>query len=437
MKWKFNHVPILLAASMLALGGLVFFQYKWIAHSRKLSDEIFHQQVSMAVCSTIEKCDAKVTRQAEGCVITCTAKPEVKAATVPTDPDMSSMLPIPNPGATMIGSSQSIDQDEFHNQLKRTLDFYNIDLPFQLSQSQYVPPSPTTSGTPTCVINIPPKDDQAESFISLVFPSKQTYMVDKLKYMIVTSFFILLFTAFVLLLANWWLLKQKRLMRRNTEMYNTMAHEFRTPLTNINLAAHLMSKKGTDPSNQKFLDIITKENSRLIQQVERVLHLARIDHGAQPLQQEHISLRTLLESVYHEMEIQIEEKNAVVQFDGIPAEVKIYGDRQHLTNVFRNLIDNALKYSQDHPEIIISARDVKDGILISVQDNGIGIPASQSHLIFEKFQRLPQDQNQEQKGFGLGLSYVKRVIEMHKGFIQLDCTSQQGSRFNVFLPKLV
>jgi|GEM_PF-522741 len=432
MKWKFNHVPILLAASMLAIGGLVFFQYKWIAHSRKLSDEIFHQQVSMAVASTIEKCGAKVTCTPEGCKVMCTASNEAQG------PTPANFLVNPGeskPSNTSTTATGNINSDEFNNQLKRTLDFYNIDLPFQVSQSQYAPETITQAGVPSCIVNIPPKDDEAESFISLVFPSKQTYMVDKLKYMIAASFLILLFTAFVLLLANWWLLKQKQLMQRNTEMFNTMAHEFRTPLTNINLAAELMSKKGNDPANQKFLDIISKENSRLIQQVERVLHLARIDHGAQPLQHENISLRSLLDNVYHEMEIQIEEKNATVQFEGIPDDVTIYGDRQHLTNVFRNLIDNALKYSTDKPEITITARNEKDGILISIQDNGIGIPASQSNLIFEKFQRLPQDQNTEQKGFGLGLAYVKRVIEMHKGFIQVDCTTQKGSRFNVFLPK--
>jgi signal transduction histidine kinase len=86
----------------------------------------------------------------------------------------------------------------------------------------------------------------------------------------------------VLLLANWWLLKQKRLMKRNTEMFNTMAHELRTPLTNIQLAAGLLNKKGADPGNRKFIDIISQENSRLIEQVERVLHLARIDHGHHP-----------------------------------------------------------------------------------------------------------------------------------------------------------
>ena len=337
---------------------------------------------------------------------------------------------------TLRTTADLIYDDQFHSELKRSLDFYNIDLPFQISQSGCAPTSNSKSDVPMCTVNIPPDEDQAESFVSLVFPSKDTYKVGKLKYMTGASLIILFFTGIVLLLANWWLLRQKRLMRRNTEMYNNMAHEFRTPLTNINLAAQLLSKKEKDPGNQKFIDIISKENSRLIHQVERVLHFARIDNGFYPLKPERISLRQLLSAVYHEMEIQIEEKKAQVNFSSIPEEMEIYGDRAHLTNVFRNLIDNALKYTPENPEINISARDDKDGILISVQDNGIGIPASQTILIFEKFHRLPQDQQTDPKGFGLGLTYVKRVIEMHKGFIQVDCALNKGSRFNVFLPKL-
>ena len=415
MKWKINHVPILLAASTLALAGLVYFQYRWIAHSRQLSDELFQQQVSMALCSTIESCGSKLTCTPEQCVLiqktNCT-------------PD------------TLRSAADLVHDDQFHSQLKRSLDFYNIDLPFQVSQSKCAPAENAKSDVPMCTVAIPPDEDQAESFVSLVFPSKDTYKVGKLKYMTGASLIILFFTAIVLLLANWWLLRQKRLMRRNTDMYNNMAHEFRTPLTNINLAAQLLSKKANDPGSQKFLDIISKENSRLIQQVERVLHFARMDNGFYPLKPERISLRQLLAAVYHDMEIQIEEKKAQVNFSSIPEETEIYGDRGHLTNVFRNLIDNALKYTPENPEITISARDDKDGILISVQDNGIGIPASQTRMIFEKFHRLPQDQHTDPKGFGLGLTYVKRVIEMHKGFIQVDCALSKGSRFNVFLPKL-
>jgi hypothetical protein len=415
MKWKLNHVPILLAASTLALAGLVYFQYRWIEHSRQLSDEIFHQQVSMALCSTIENCESSISCKPEQCVLVQRANGLVDS-TIPTTPDF-------------------INNDQFHSELKRSLDFYNIDLPFQISQSGNAPADSVKSNVPMCTVNIPSDNDQAQSFVSLVFPSKNTYKVGKLKYMTGASIIILFFTGLVLLLANWWLLRQKRLMRRNTDMYNNMAHEFRTPLTNINLAAQLLSKKESDPGNQKFIDIIAKENSRLIQQVERVLHHARIDNGAYILKPERIPLRQLLNGVYHDMEIQIDEKKASVDFSGIPEETEIYGDRQHLTNVFRNLIDNALKYTQEKPEISITARDDKDGILISVQYNGIGIPASHTRLIFYKFPRLPQEQQTDPKGFGLGLSYVKRVIEMHKGFIQVDCALSKGSRFNVFLPK--
>jgi two-component system phosphate regulon sensor histidine kinase PhoR len=319
--------------------------------------------------------------------------------------------------------------------LRKTLDFYNIDQPYQMCQSAKAPALETKSETPMCVVNIPPHVDQQESFVTLSFPEKDNFMLSKIRYMIVTSIFILLFTAIVLLLANYWLLKQKRLLTTNSEIYNNMAHEFRTPLTNIQLAANLLAKDPTSPSKDKFLEVIQKENSRLIQQVERVLHVARLDNGDYSLKNEAVDIVSLFDAVVEDMHMRIEEKNATVIIDPIPADLAIHGDRLHLTNVFRNLMDNALKYSTEKPEIRIAAREEKDGILISIEDNGIGIPASQSQLIFEKFQRIRDGRIDEERGFGLGLSYVKRIVELHKGFIQLDCGVQQGSRFNVFLPK--
>jgi signal transduction histidine kinase len=415
MKLKVNHVPILLIASTLAMIGLVIFQYKWIDHSRKLSEEIFNQRASMALCSTLEEFGEGALCSQTACSMVCGTNSSYDSA-VAVQPDL-------------------LHNEVFHSDLRRTLDFYNIDLNYQISQSPAEPVAATQGNAPQCVVNIPPHIDQQESFVTLAFPGKEKFMLGKLKYMIGASLLILLFTAIVLLLANWWLHRQKRLLRTNAEIYNNMAHEFRTPLTNINLAANLLSKNVTQPGDAKFLDIIQKENARLIQQVERVLHLARLDNGDYALKPELLNLRALLAAVCEEMQMQIEEKNAVVSIQGLPEGYEIQGDKQHLTNAFRNLIDNALKYSDSKPEIRISAREEKDGILISVQDNGIGIPASQSRYVFEKFQRLQDGQQQDQKGFGLGLAYVKRIVELHKGFIQLDCGLTKGSRFNVFLPK--
>jgi signal transduction histidine kinase len=416
---KTNHVTILLVASTLAMVGLVLFQYKWIAHSRKLSEEIFNQRASMALCSTIEE---------HGGGVQCSS------------PDNALIPGLENKSAASENNvtcrTALLESHSFQTDLRKTLDFYNIDLNYQISQSTCAPQVDHKQGNQMCVVSIPPQVDQQESYVTLAFPEKEKFIMAKIKYMIGASLLILLFTAIVLWLANWWLMKQKKLLRTNAEIYNNMAHEFRTPLTNIQLATSLLSKDPSKPGNTRFLDIIQKENTRLIQQVERVLHLARIDNGDYALKNEQLYVKPLLSAVVEEMHMQVAEKNAIVSLDQIPDGHEIYGDRQHLMNVFRNLIDNALKYTEHQPVIMISTKEEKDGILISVEDNGIGIPVSKSKLIFEKFQRIQEGSQGDQKGFGLGLAYVKRIVELHKGFIQLDCGMDHGSRFNVFLPKL-
>jgi len=416
MKWKIDHVPVLLLASTLAMIGLVIFQYKWIDHSRKLSDEIFSQRASMALCSTLEDYGG-------GSVCNFIACGPVCGTIATTDSSIALQASL-------------IHNEDFQSDLRKTLDFYNIDLKYQMTQSIEEPTTQNSNGARSCVVNVPAHTDQQTSFIKLDFPEQESFMLGKLKYMIGSTVLILLFTAAVLLLANWWLLKQKRLLQTNVEIYNNMAHEFRTPLTNISLATNLLSKDISSPKSEKFLDIISRENAKLIQQVERVLHLARLDNNEYALFNEQIQLKSLLHSVRDELEIQIEERGATVHMDDIPDHIEIYGDKQHLANVFRNLLDNALKYAGERPTINISTKEEKDGIMISVQDNGMGIPASQCKFIFEKFQRIQDGNLHEQKGFGLGLAYVKRIVELHKGSVQVDSEVNKGSRFNVYLPNM-
>ncbi|HZV69147.1 MAG TPA: HAMP domain-containing sensor histidine kinase [Saprospiraceae bacterium] len=419
MKWKINHVAVLLSASTLAMIGLVIFQYKWIDHSRKLSDEIFSQRASMALCSTLEEYSG-------GSICNPAASNKICGSGASTA-DLES---------TEDTQSSIIHDEEFRSDLRKTLDFYNIDLNYRMTQSDGAPVSQSNNHPTGCVVNIPGQTDQQESFIKLDFPEKEKFMMGKLRYMIGSSVLILLFTAIVLLLANWWLLKQKKLLHTNVDMYNNMAHEFRTPLTNISLAANLLATETSAPQRDKFLDIISRENAKLIHQVERVLHLARLENGDYAFTPEHIFLKSLLRSVTDDLEIQIDQRKAEVILDDIADDIQIFGDKQHLVNVFRNLIENALKYATEQPKILISAKEQNEGILISIQDNGIGIPVSQRQFIFEKFQRVQQGNLHEQKGFGLGLAYVKRIVELHKGFIQVDSEMNKGSRFNVYLPKM-
>ncbi|MEO5906990.1 MAG: HAMP domain-containing sensor histidine kinase, partial [Saprospiraceae bacterium] len=330
-------------------------------------------------------------------------------------------------------SAELINNELFQSDLRKTLDFYNIGLHYQITQSSG-DPAANTKGSATCVVNLPAHADEEASFIALDFPDKEKFMMGKLKFMIGASIIILLFTAFVLLLANWWLLKQKRLLRTNVEIYNNMAHEFRTPLTNINLAANLLTKNIDSEKSSKFLDIISRENSKLIRQVERVLHLARLDNGDYDLRNEKVNVKVMLDTVVEDLSMQIDERQGKIQIE-VPDHLEIFGDRQHLSNVFRNLIDNALKYANDAPVISILAKENNDGMIISVRDNGVGIPSSQTEFIFEKFQRIQDGNLHAQKGFGLGLAYVKKIVELHKGSVKVDSEINKGSCFNIFLPK--
>jgi signal transduction histidine kinase len=411
-----NHVPVLVAASTIAMLGLIYFQYKWISNSRELYNEVFHQRACMALCSTLEEYGEGAICNNFACSVLCGDGEEV------LEPEHTDHAAI-------------VENENFQYDLRRTLNFYNIDLTYQLSQSDTQPIASNQAKEPTCVVNIPGHAENEASYIALEFPDQQALMLGKLKYMIGASVMILFFTACVLLVANWWLLKQKRLLKTNVEIYNNMAHEFRTPLTNIQLASSLLLKDSKDAKSNKFLDIISKENSRLIGQVERVLHLARLDTGDYALQNERLDLLSLLESVKEEINIQIEEKQATVDIR-VPSQTEIFGDKQHLSNVFRNLLDNALKYSTVKPVITVVSKEEKNGIIISVADNGVGIPASQTEFIFEKFQRIQDGNLHTQKGFGLGLAYVKKIVELHKGSVDVNSEINKGSCFTIFLPKL-
>ena len=190
---KTNHVTVLLVASTLAMIGLVFFQYKWINHSRKLSEEIFNQRASMALCSTLEEYGGGTICGESSCAEVCgTAE---------------SLLPT----IDFVGRPEIVENEDFQADLRKTLDFYNIDLNYKLSQSPVAPQVNSREATPQCVVNIPPHIDKPEAFVTLAFPEKEKFMIGNLRYMIGASLLILLFTAIVLWLANWWLMKQKKL----------------------------------------------------------------------------------------------------------------------------------------------------------------------------------------------------------------------------------
>lgn len=404
MKLRNNKVSAILAASVLAVLGLVVFQMSWMRYSSDLSEELFNQRASMALCNAVE-------RYAGG-----------------------ALCGNPNSAGCCASANELPCDSVFQANLRQSLDFYQINLDYQLSLSKERQ-SCADNKTVQCAVEVPTDSGAAGAFLNVAFPEKETFVLRKMNFMVLATILILLFVASVLLMANWSLMKQKRLLRTNVDFFNNMAHEFRTPLTNIGLAANMLAKKNEALKDNPMLDIIRRENAKLLQQVERVLYLASFENGDYALQKEQLLLRPLLQAVRDEMSMQIEQRQAVVNMEGVPAHLEIFGDRLHLGNVFRNLLDNALKYGGERPQIKITAQEQGKGVLISLQDNGIGIPSGQCGLIFEKFQRVGQGNLHDQKGFGLGLAYVKSMVEMHKGQVRVSSELNNGSCFEVFLPK--
>jgi signal transduction histidine kinase len=405
-------IQLLIAASTLAVLVLIAFQIQWIQHSTDLLDELFEDKVGMALCTTIEQ---------QGGAACCEP---VQA--------LFDFLPVSE------STCETLQKDtNFRQTLDGVLSFYDIGLEYNLSFTQEKLEDNTENATFSCAVD-PIDNSDDEVFVNLSFPDRETFIMEKMKAMMIASFLIILFISSVFLWANYSLWKQKRQAEINTDFYNNMAHEFRTPLTNIGLASKMLSKKHNNLKDNELLKIIQRENSKLVNQIERVLHLSKVENGEYHLQKENLNLQSLFTRVKEEMDMQIQAKAAKFNLRGIDENLAVFGDKLHLGNVFKNLLDNALKYSNDFPKIDVMAQQNGKGVYINFQDNGIGIPKCNQQNIFEKFQRIPSNSTgknvQNCRGFGLGLSYVKMMIELHKGSIKVHSNGQEGTRFEIFLP---
>lgn len=389
----------------MALIGLVYFQSKWLNQARNLIEEQFNQKVSMALCMA-------VTDLSEG-PKSCLAEPD------------NAFLQF------LLTEEKRLEQRKVKKALDEALAFYDIHTAYNIEILDRNS-SCLKEGDPGCC-SMSAVAGFENDLLNITFPGRNQYVLKKMGFMIGSSVLILLFITFVFYMAVKYLKQQQELGERNKDFFNNMAHEFKTPLTNIKLATHLLTKKEKGLSDNAYVSVLRKESQKLMQQVERVLYLANLEKGQYQLQKEQLNLKNVMDNVVDEMSIQIQEKGGIVNIQ-IEEDLSILGDAFHLSNAFRNLIDNALKYADDQPEITISSSKQKDGILLLFQDNGMGISKSDQQIIFDKFQRVSNNDVHNQKGFGLGLAYVKKVVELHKGFIKVFSELNKGSRFDLFFP---
>ena len=232
-------------------------------------------------------------------------------------------------------------------------------------------------------------------------------------------------------------LKQKKLSIIKNDFISNMTHEFKTPISTISLASEMLADKSIIQSPEKqdrYITMIREENTRLSVLVESILQTSILDKGEFKLKLSEVDVHEIINNAINNTQLLI-GKGAVNTFLNAN-NFKLQADPVHLTNIVFNLIDNAIKYSKEIPEITISTTNTAEGIMIQVKDKGIGISKENQRKIFDKFFRVPKGNVHNVKGFGLGLSYVKTMIDAHKGTIKAESTPGKGSSFIVTIPVL-
>jgi len=275
------------------------------------------------------------------------------------------------------------------------------------------------------------------TLISVYFPDERKHLVKSMGMMRATTLLITLSIVLLFTLALLIIFKQKRLSEMKNDFVNNMTHELKTPISTISLASQMLNDR-TIPDEQKNIAqisrIIQTESKQLGFQVERVLQMAIFDQGQLKLKMEEIDLNDIIETVAQNFLLQVDKRQGRLEFLPEAEEVVISGDSMHITNVISNLIENAMKYTHHTPVIRIATRNENSSIVISITDNGIGISKENQKRIFDKFYRVPTGNVHNVKGFGLGLSYVKLIVDHHHGSIRIKSEPNKGSQFDILLP---
>ncbi len=231
--------------------------------------------------------------------------------------------------------------------------------------------------------------------------------------------------------------KQKRLADIKNDFINNMTHEFKTPIATIALANESIKDERVFSNPEKlnyYTTVIKDENQRMLLQVENVLRMAQIDKGELRLKQEVTDMHDVIQNAINKVHLQVEQRNGKTELHAEAKDHTVFGDGNHLLNVVINLLDNAIKYSAENPEIKINTYNENGQFILKVKDNGIGMTKETLKQIFITFYRAQTGNVHDVKGFGLGLSYVKAIVEAHEGSVTAESELNEGSTFTITLP---
>lgn len=417
---KLSRTYLFIAVSSIALIIVLIIQVNWIYETADVKENIFNEKANMVLSKTAEAL-AKDTAAVKSLGVS-------------------------------VGKNEKRKIDSLFNHYMKV---YHIQINYSFSVKPFVPTFKNEVAFQnelkmnnqqgcyqTCVTEPTPANEKGVLSgngidLKLVFPEKDEFIMAEMGIPFISSVLLI-----VIVLITFWqtvmsLMKEKQISEHTADFLNNMTHEFKTPLTNISLAGKMILKESNIHQEDKirhYSGIILEENEKLRLQVEQVLSMAALERGEIPLRKTELDVHQLIQDCLKCMSVQIEHRQCLVSTRLEAKNFVINGDKTHLTNALCNLMDNALKYSNTEPEIMIQTFS-KDGTLIlTVSDNGIGIEQEYKQRVFEKFFRVPTGDVHDVKGFGLGLTYIKNIVELHGGTIELQSEREKGTAFIIRLP---
>lgn len=284
--------------------------------------------------------------------------------------------------------------------------------------------------------------NQRVNFMRVWFPEKKMYILKSIAPISLFSLFSILVLFAVLISAIVLMIRQRRLSESKTDFMHNLTHELKTPISSISLASQMLSDDSvakSDNMRKHLTSVISDETKRLSFQVEKVLQISLLENESSIMNFKPVDINKMVASVVENFGIKVIGSKGSIE-NSLEAEKCVAEvDELHFSNIIYNLLDNAVKYAKENQPIRLKVRtwnkaERKNTISISIEDNGIGIPSDQISLVFEKFHRVPTGNIHKVRGFGLGLAYVKKMVEKHKGGITIESTLSVGTKFEITIP---
>jgi two-component system phosphate regulon sensor histidine kinase PhoR len=322
--------------------------------------------------------------------------------------------------------TMELDNNEISNALHQYLNYSGINTPFEFA---IIKNGAAGDGTfkkaskneflksPYKVSLFPDNIIKRDVLLSVVFPERTNYVMGSMTWILSGSLLFSLFIFSTFALSLYFIIRQKKISEMKSDFINNMTHEFKTPIATISLAADTItnSKVINDESSiRHFIGMIKKENSRMNKQVETILQIASLDKKEIEFSFERTSLHKIIERAVDTIEIQVQQRQGTLKVELNAGNDMIFADSGHIISLVHNLLDNAIKYSPSSPEITVQTSNTRNGVILAVEDKGIGMTKSVQSKIFERFYRQSSGNIHDVKGFGLGLNYVRAIVDYSK-----------------------